>query len=33
MRLEAEIENVNAVKAYKKNGFSELPYIEMIKKI
>ncbi len=33
MRLEAEHENENAVSAYVKNGFSELPYIEMIKEI
>ncbi len=33
LRLEVEEENKNAVKAYEKNGFSKLPYIEMIKKI
>lgn len=33
MRLEAENENKKAVAAYEKNGFSKLPYIEMIKEI
>lgn len=31
MRLEVEKSNVNAIKAYKKSGYSELPYIEMTK--
>lgn len=30
-RLEAERENENAIKTYEKNGFSELPYIELVK--
>jgi len=33
LRLEAEHENEKAVTAYRKNGFSELPYVEMVKKI
>ena len=32
-RLEAERENENAVEVYKKNGFTELPYIELKKEI
>ncbi|MCM1363493.1 MAG: GNAT family N-acetyltransferase [Faecalibacterium sp.] len=31
MRLEVEPSNINAIKAYKKNGYNELPYIEMTK--
>ena len=31
-RLEAEKENVGAVRAYRKNGFDELPYMELIKR-
>ena len=30
-RLEAERENERAVRAYRKNGFAELPYLEMIR--
>ncbi|MCD7787492.1 MAG: GNAT family N-acetyltransferase [Firmicutes bacterium] len=30
-RLEAERENTGAVRLYQKNGFCELPYLEMIK--
>ncbi len=30
-RLEAEKENENAIRAYKKNGFERLPYVEMKK--
>lgn len=32
-RLEAEEENERAVKVYKKTGYKELPYYEMIKMI
>ena len=31
LRLEAEEENVNAVKLYRKFGFNELPYLELKK--
>lgn len=31
LRLEAENENVNAVKLYRKCGFTELPYLELKK--
>ena len=31
IRLEAEPENENAVKAYEKSGFGTLPYIEFVK--
>ena len=31
LRLEAEAENIAALRVYKKCGFSELPYIELIK--
>ncbi len=31
LRLEAEEENVNAVKLYRKFGFTELPYLELKK--
>ena len=30
-RLEAERENENAIKAYNKNGFEELPYLQLIR--
>lgn len=32
IRLEAETENAGAVKVYKKQGFTVLPYLEMINK-
>ena len=31
LRLEAEAENTTALRVYKKCGFSELPYIELVK--
>lgn len=31
LRLEAEADNIPAVKAYRRSGFEELPYLEMIK--
>ena len=31
LRLEAEVENIAALRVYKKCGFSELPYIELVK--
>ena len=31
LRLEAEAENIAALRVYKKCGFSELPYIELVK--
>ena len=33
MRLEVEEENVTAVAAYRKNGYEELPYMEMKKEV
>ncbi len=30
LRLEAESDNVKALNTYKKNGFKELPYMEMV---
>ena len=32
-RLEVELENENAVSAYKKNGYSVLPYVQMTKEL
>ena len=31
LRLEAEVENENAVKLYRKFGFKDLPYLELMK--
>ena len=33
MRLEAEKDNIKAVSAYRKNGFFELPYMELVKEL
>lgn len=33
LRLEAERENAPALRAYRKNGFQELPYVELVRRV